>query len=71
MSYHKRAIELRDKKGYYNFPKSIWLHIGPFNDAIYLFRQLMKSYPVVNKNLHMVFINLKKAYDNAPSEVLG
>ena len=32
-------------------------------EAIFLLQQLMEKYRATKKNLHMVFIDLKKAYD--------
>ncbi|KAI0496953.1 hypothetical protein KFK09_023279 [Dendrobium nobile] len=42
----------------------------PTIEVIYLLRDLMEKYRENEENLHLIFIDLKKAYDKVPREVL-
>ena len=39
-------------------------------NAIFITRQLMKKYEMIGRNLYMVFVDLEKAFDCVPREVI-
>jgi len=39
-------------------------------EAIYFFRNMMKQYRTNKKNLHLIFIDLKKTYEGALRDIL-
>jgi hypothetical protein len=40
-------------------------------EAIYLLRQMIEYHRERKKDLHIVYIDMEKAYDKVPREVLG
>jgi len=71
MKIWERVIEHRLRQNIKISEKQFGFILGrSTTEAIHLLRQLIKRFRERKRNLHMVFIDLGKAYDKVPREIL-